>query len=199
MKFYKLTDPLFRAKLGTLTGMVMNFLYVIFRAVTGILYKSVWFVAMAVYHLTLGVTRAGLIIGREREIIRYRRTALTLFIINIPMGIMIALMIKTNSGFSYPGYVIYLSAAYTFWSFFKAVSGLIRFRRIGSPALSAAKVIDFVAAMMSLLGLQTAMIGRFSTDGEGFRRLMNTITGSAIYVFVILIAIYMLVKSKRRK
>lgn len=199
MKFYKLTDPLFRAKLGTLTGMVMNFLYVIFRAVTGILYKSVWFVAMAVYHLTLGVTRAGLIIGREREIIRYRRTALTLFIINIPMGIMIALMIKTNSGFSYPGYVIYFSAAYTFWSFFKAVSGLIRFRRIGSPALSAAKVIDFVAAMMSLLGLQTAMIGRFSTDGEDFRKLMNTITGSAIYVFVILIAIYMLVKSKRRK
>ena len=73
---------------------------------------------------------------------------------------------------------------------------LIRFRRLGSPILSAAKVLNFVAAMMSILGLQTAMISRFSENGENYRRMMNAITGGFVYGIVILIAIYMLLHGR---
>ena len=72
------------------------------------------------------------------------------------MGGMIVLMVRTNSGFSYPGYIIYLSALYTFYAMAVSVINLVKFRRLGSPILSAAKVLNLVSAMMSVLGLQTA-------------------------------------------
>ena len=92
--------------------------------------------------------------------------------------------------------MIYLSALYTFYTMTTAVINLVKFRRLGSPILSAAKVLNLVSAMMSVLGLQTAMISRFSENGEDYRRMMNAITGGFVYGFVILIALSMLLRSR---
>ena len=104
---------------------------------------------------------------------------------------------SSKSGFSYPGYIIYLSAFYTFYTMVISVLNLVKFRKLGSPILSAAKVLNFIAAMMSILGLQTAMISRFSENGEAYRKMMNTITGGFVYGIVIVIAITMLLHSKK--
>ena len=127
----------------------------------------------------------------------YRRTAWLIFLLNIPMGGMITLMVLTNSGYSYPGYVIYLSAMYTFYTMVTSVINLVRFRRLGSPILSAAKVLNFIAALMSILGLQTAMIAQFSVESDSFRKTMNAITGGVIWLCVILTAVYMLRRSRK--
>lgn len=128
---------------------------------------------MAVYYLVLGILRVYLISCYNRKnadrLRCYRNTAWLLFVLNIPMGGMILLMIKTNSGYSYPGYIIYVSAMYTFYIGIISVVNLVKFRRLGDPVLSAAKVLNLVSAMMSILGLQTTMISAFSKDGEGFR------------------------------
>ena len=197
-----LADMAFRGNLSIYQGMTVNFLYAIFRAVTGIRYASAWFISMAVYYLILGIIRAYLIVCyKERHVtdenICYRNTAWFLFLLNVPMGGMIILMIRTNSGFSYPGYVIYLSALYTFYTLIIAVRNLVKFRRVGSPILSAAKVLNLIDAMMSILGLQTAMISQFSMNGEGYRKMMNTITGGFVYGIVLAIAIYMLLYSRK--
>lgn len=108
-------------------------------------------------------------------------------------------MIKTNSGFSYPGYVIYFSALYTFYIMGMSIRNLEKYKKLGSPILSAAKVLNFVSAMMSVLGLQTAMLSVFSANGEGFRRLMNTVTGSIVYLAVVIIAVYMLIMASIKR
>lgn len=197
-------DLAFRGNISIYQGMTVNFLYTIFRAAAGIRYASVWFISMAVYYLILGAIRGYLIICYKQrhvkdENICYRNTAWFLFLLNIPMGGMIILMIQTNSGFSYPGYVIYLSALYTFYTLIISIRNLVKFRAVGSPILSAAKVLNFIAAMMSILGLQTAMISQFSTNGEGYRKMMNSITGGFVYGIVLAIAIYMLIHSRKVK
>lgn len=196
-----ISDLAFRGNISIYQGMTVNFLYMIFRAFTGIYYASVWLISMAVYYLILGVIRAYLVICYKQrqtkdETICYRNTAWSLFLLNIPMGGMIALMIQTDSGFSYPGYVIYLSALYTFYTLIISIRNVVKFRKVGSPILSAAKVLNFIAAMMSILGLQTAMISQFSTNGENFNKMMNTITGGFVYGIVLAIAIYMLLHSR---
>lgn len=108
-------------------------------------------------------------------------------------------MVLTDSGYSYPGYIIYISAMYTFYTAVVSVINIVKFRRLGSPVLSCAKVLNFVAAMMSVLGLQTAMITAFSTESDGFRRMMNAITGSAVWLAVIATAVYMLFRSRKQK
>lgn len=204
-----LTDMSFRDGFSIYQGMTVNFLYALFRTVTGIMYSSAWFISMAVYHFLLGGMKAYLIMAFKRknqmnslyEYGCYRRIAWLLFLLNIPMGGMIWLMIKTNSGFSYPGYVIYLSALYTFYTMGMSIRNLVKYKKLGSPILSAAKVLNFVSAMMSVLGLQTAMISAFSTNGEEFRKLMNTVTGGFVYGAVVVIAVCMIIKAsiKRKK
>lgn len=113
------------------------------------------------------------------------------------MGGMIVQMVLASSGYSYPGYVIYLSAMYTFYTLAMSVVNLVKFRKLGSPILSAAKILNFIAALMSILGLQTAMIAQFSAEDAHFRQLMNAITGGFVYGIVILIAIIMLPHSRK--
>ena len=197
-------DLAFRGSVSIYQGMMVNFFYVVFRIFVGIRYASVWFITIAIYYLLLGVMRLSLILSYRNRNVKselrcYRRTAWLLFLLNIPMGGMTVLMVLTDSGYSYPGYVIYLSALYTFYTIILAIVNLVKFRKLGSPILSAAKVLNFVAALMSLLGLQTAMISQFSNEGENFRRIMNALTGSGVWIAVILTAVYMLLHSRKMK
>lgn len=129
----------------------------------------------------------------------YRNIGYGLFLLNIPMGGMIILMIKTNAGYSYPSYIIYLSALYTFYTVIVAVINVVKFHKTGNLILSANKIINFVCVLMSILALQTAMISRFSSHGDSYRQMMNTITGGIVYVLVIMTAFYMIIHSKKGK
>lgn len=103
-----ISDLAFRGSVSIYQGMMVNFLYLVFRIILSIQYASVWFLSMAVYYLVLGVLRLLLILDyRHRDCLKelhsYRRTAWLLFLLNIPMGGMILLMVLTDSGYSYPG------------------------------------------------------------------------------------------------
>lgn len=191
-----LDDLTFRGGVSIYLGMFVDFFYVIFRIVVGVCYASVWFISMAVYYLVLGSIRLFLARSCRRDMAKearcYRLTAWSLFLLNIPMA-------AADNGYSYPGYVIYISAMYTFYTMIMSVANLARYRRLGSPVLSAAKALNFIAALMSVLGLQTAMIAEFSAEDEGFRRLMNSITGAAVWAAVIVTAVYMLICSGKMK
>lgn len=194
-----LSDLSLQGNINIYQGMIVSFFYTIFKAITGIYYASAWFISIAVYYLCLGIIRAYLIrfYKKKDEVKTYRNVGLSLFLLNIPMGGMIILMICTNSGFSYPGYIIYLSALYTFYSFIISIRDIVKFRKVGSPILSSAKVLNFICVMMSVLGLQTAMISKFSNHGEAYRQMMNMLTGGTVYSVVVIIALYMLVHSKK--
>ena len=195
-------DLAFRGSVSLYQGMMMNFLYVIFRVIVGIRYASVWFLSMAAYYVTLGGIRLFLLRSRRnstsaQELRCYRRTAWLLLLLNLPMGGMIVQMVVTNSSYTYPGYVIYLSAIYAFYAIIHAVMQLVKYRRLGSPLLSAGKVVSFASALMSVLGLQTAMIAQFGGGNEGFRRTMNALTGGVVWGMVLVTAVVMLMKTKR--
>ncbi len=197
-------DLAFRGSVSICQGMAVNFLFVVFRFFVGIRYASIWFFTMAMYYLLLGIIRLSLILSWRGRTMNsalrcLRRTAWLLLLLNIPMGGMITLMVLTDSGYSYPGYVIYLSAMYTFYTIILSAVHLVRCRRLGSPILSASKVLNFAAALMSLLGLQTAMISQFSTRGKDFRRGMNAVTGGSVWLGVILLAVYMLHRSRKMR
>lgn len=188
-------DLAFRGRVSLYLSAILNFAYVLLRAVVGFRLRSVWLLSLAAYHLALGLLRVYLIVGVRRgadEHRRYRTTAWLLLALNLTVGGMIIQMVRDHANFVYAGPLIYLSAAYAFYALGMAVANIVRFRRLGSPILSAAKALNWVAAMISVLGLQTALLARFSVGSPAFSRLMNMLTGSAVYVLVILTALYML-------
>lgn len=200
-------DKAFRAEVAMIGGLIINLLYTVFRLGLGLYYLSPWFISMGLYYLGLGALRGRLLLGlRNRqdkgpdyEYGCYSRTARELFLLNIPMGAMIVLMIFTDYGYNYPGAVIYLSAMHAFYMVISSFIRLRKNRELDSPILMAAGIIKCIEAMMSLLGLQTALIARFSEEGQTFGQTMNAISGSVIYIMVIGAAVYMLIHARKAR
>ena len=189
-------DRIFRASVNLQLVMVLNYLYAAYNLLIGLQSGSVWLLSLGVYTLMLAIVRTDLTLSHHRgrklppdalprhESRCYRRVAWSLLALNVPIGGLTLLMVSGQSVSALPGHLIYLSALYTFVMMFLAISNLIRFRKLGSPILSAAKVLSLVA--------QSALIDRFGTAQGSFRLMMTRLTGSAVYAAVLIIAVWML-------
>lgn len=82
---------------------------------------------------------------------------------------------------------------------FTALMNVIKFRKHGSPVMSAAKVIDLTAALVSTLSLETAMLSQFGgLDNMTFRRNMTAATGSAVCIIVLALSVFMIVRATKQ-
>lgn len=183
-----LKEAMFRTEASLYQGFFINLLYAGIKLFSGILYRSVWFVTLAVYYVLLALMRASLLHyvrkgGKDKisEWRRYRLCGIILLIMNAALTGIVVLVIYENSGFEYPGMLIYVMAVYAFYATITAVRNVAKFRRYGSPVMSAAKVISLTAALVSMLSLETAMLTQFgAADDPMFRRIMTASTGAGI-------------------
>lgn len=201
-----LNDMMFKGTVSLYQGLAMSTLYAVFKTITAIYYNSAWLYSVSAYYFFFGVIRLILVHGSRKlkntdengklflEYRQYRVCGILTFLINIAMTGMTFLMIHDNEHSEYPGFIIYLSAIYTFYAFIIAVRNLVKFHKIKSPILSASKALNFEAAMMSLFSLQTSMIAEFGGD-DSFRQIANTITGAAVCTATFGIAVFMIINS----
>ncbi len=75
---------------------------------------------------------------------------------------------------------------------------LCKYRKIGSPILSASKAVSLIGAAMSVMALQSAMLVQFGDENSTFRQTMNTATGSAVTVLAMVITVYMIIYALRQ-
>ena len=198
-----LTDARFRAGVSLYRGFFINLLYIVLKLVSGIVYRSAWFIALAVYYILLAVMRFLLVrrlhIQDEIAELRcYRLCGIMLLIMNQALTGIVVFMVQQKKGFAYPGYLIYAMAAYSFYAVTVAVINIVKTRKQKSPILSAAKAINFVAALVSLLSLTTAMLSRFGGEANAdFDRTMTAAVGGAVCTVVIGMAIYMIGRANK--
>lgn len=200
-----LEDVRFRTEISLYMGFFINLLYIVMKMASGIYYHSVWFISVAVYYILLAFMRFLLFrrgkVGTtgnylEAELKRYRMCGILLLIMNQALAGIVVFMVHQNKSYDYPGYLIYAMAAYSFYCVILASINIVKFRRHGSPVLSAAKVISLVSAMVSILSLETAMVTRFGDkDDFVFRQVMTGATGGGVCTLVLGIAVFMIVKS----
>ena len=201
-------DVIFRSEITLHGGLCMTLLYTALNLFSGIRYRSTWFIALAFYYMLLSVMRAVLVryvhsrpIGEDisSELRHYRVCGIILLFMNQALVGIVVAMVTQNRGFSYSGLLIYMMALYTFYITIAAVVNVVKFRKHGSPILSAAKVISLTAALVSMLSLATAMLAQFGQDDEEeFRRIMIGAFGGAVCAVVLAMAIYMIVRSTKQ-
>ena len=200
-----LKDVRFRTEISLYLGFGINLLYIVMKMASGIYYHSVWFISVAVYYILLAIMRFLLFrrgktktagIHPEAELKRYRMCGILLLIMNQALAGIVVFMVHQNKSYDYPGVLIYAMAVYSFYCVITASVKVVRFRRHGSPVLSAAKVISLVSAMVSILSLETAMVTRFGDEDDFlFRRVMTGATGGGVCILVLGIAVFMIIKS----
>ena len=206
-----LVDRFFRAEVSLYTGFVINILYAGLKMVSGIVYGSVWFISLSVYYILLAAMRLLLLThtlkkrkNRDNkdlaaEYKRYRSCGVLLVFMTLALSGIILFIIQREGGYDYPGVLIYIMAAYAFYSLISAGINIVKFRRQASPVLSAAKAVNLTAALVSMLALETAMLSQFgSGDDMDFQQIMLAVSGGAFCAFIFGMAIYMIVHGGRK-
>lgn len=203
-----MTDIPFRTHVTLYCSLIINMLYVAINLFSGILYNSVWFITLAVYYTILAimrfllvrfVNRTGIKNDYVRELRRSRLCGMILMTVNLALSGVVVLIIVQNKGFEYNGILIYVMAMYTFYITINAIVNIIKYRKLGSPVMSTAKVINLAAALVSMLSLETAMLSQFGSEenSEHFNQIMIAATGAGVQVIVLTMSVYIIVKSSK--
>lgn len=198
-------DPALRVRVSLWVSLVGNSAYALLQLGLAVWHRSVWFYSLAVYYLLLICMRFFLLrdiqnadTTPQKGWKRYRFCGIVL----IPMNITLCGIVLYISGFGYgaqhhPITTIAL-AAYTFTATTVAITNAIRYKKLKSPTLTAAKSISLIAALVSMLTLESAMLAAFGGEGDAlFRRAITAITGAAICAFVLMMAVYMIANAHK--
>lgn len=187
----------------------LNLVYAVSGMVAGITNQSLWLIAVAFYYLVLGGMKYFVLrqsnkifleipedMGIVAGIKSYRMCGALMFILNIAMTGMVVQMILNNEYRLYPGYLIYLSAAVTFFGFLSAAFNVAKSRKKKDYLSEAVKMINLVSSLMSVFILQAALISIFGNDCY-FMVLMNSVMGGTICFTCVITAIIMICNGNR--
>ena len=203
-----LTDVMFKTHVSLYRSLAINLLYVALNLVSGLLYKSVWYVILAGYYAILSVMRFLLVrfvrktgIGKDRigELRRSRLCAWILLLVNAALSGAVLMMMYQGRGSEYAGMFIYVMAMYTFYITVSAIIDLFKYQKYQSPVMSTAKIINLTAALVSMLNLETAMLAAFGGADMTLRdqRIMIAATGAGVSAVVIVLAVYTIRRATR--
>lgn len=201
-------EPDFKSRVLLYRGAGINIIYAVFKLVMGIIYRSEWMIAIAVYYVILILLKLTLVRRDFRDIRQktisdelskwrsYRMVGWLMLLLNIGLSGITVQVVAQNRSFTYPGVLIFAIAAYSFYRFVIAITRLVKDRGNPDPLFSVAKRIDLCFAITSFFTLQTAMFASFSSGLNV--RVPNIITGTAVAVIITVIAIIMIIRASRK-
>ena len=201
------TDPVFHARFMLYRGAVINLCFALYKMIMGIVLSSGWLMSVAGYYGILTVLKY-FVIRQDIQNIRYkncqnqaaqwrmyRNTGYMMLLLNIGLVSIMGYVLFGNRSFSYPGFLIYAMAVFTFYRITAAIVRFLKDRKKAEPVFGAARMIDISFAVIAVFVLQTAMFSSFSPDMDV--RLPNFITGISATLIVTGIAISMVITGVR--
>ena len=202
-----LTDRVFRTKISLYLSLVISLLYVGINLWSWTISHSWWFVVLAVYYVIMAGMRFLLVryvrineIGTSilGEWKRSRVCAYILLLINLSLSGAVLMILYQHRGYDYPGMMIYVMALYTFYSTTHAIVDIVKYRKLGSPIMSTAKIVSLSAALVSMLNLETAMFAQFGGEmSVEHQHLFIILTGAGVSMTVVTLSVILIVKATK--
>lgn len=202
-----MTDQYFKVRSGLALSFFVNLCYAGFKLACAARYSSFWDGALAVYYVLLCAVRMYLICrvptGPEgqnmvRELRHYRATGIFLLLLDLALSVIATQIVRDGYGGNYPGMLIYVAALHAFYSLTLAIVNTVKYRRLHSPVLSAAKAVNLTTALVSIFNLETAMIAQFGAEQAHFRLVMTACTAFAVCALVLGTAVFMVISANRK-
>ncbi len=202
-----MTDRVFRTNISLSISFVISMLYVGINLWSWHALKSYWFMVLAVYYVIMAVMRYLLVryvriqkIGTDilSEWKRSRICAYILLLINLSLSGAVLMILYQHRGYDYPGMMIYVMALYTFYALTMSIVDIVKYRKMGSPIMSTAKIVSLSAALVSMLNLETAMFAQFgaSLSSEN-QQIFIILTGAGISITVVTLSVILIVRATK--
>ena len=202
-----MTDRSFRARVSLYLSLGINLLYVGLQGVQWYLFRSWWFVVLAAYYVILSLMRFLLVryvhkneIG-QRVLAEWKTARVCagfLLLINLSLSAAVLMILYQDRGYDYGSILIYVIALYTFYSTIHAIVDIIKYRKLGSPIMSTAKIVSLSAALMSMLNLETAMFSQFGADlSPENQRIFIILTGAGVSIIVVTLSVWLIMRATK--
>ena len=202
-------DTRLRVNVSLYGTLIYNTAYALLQLGMGFWHHTFWFYSLAGYYISLAVMRFFLVRHTSKhkpgekmrdELIKYRACGIIFLVMNLALTLMIFFMVYWNRTFHHHEITTIALAAYTFTSLTLAIINTVKYRKYNSPVYSASKAISLASACVSMLTLESTML---TTFGDGTmsltgRRVLLGLSGGAISVFIIAMAIYMIVQANKK-
>lgn len=195
-------DHKLRYKISLFTSLILNIVYAVFKLIFGIIFKSFWFISFALYYILLIMLRSNIAkselkgnINLGDEFIKYRKTGIILLLTNVILTIIILIIVNQKIMNIYPDWMAITVAVYTFYLLFNSIFSLIKYRKYKSPLISSSKVINVITSLVSLISLEIILIPTFGSNQTEFFEIMIMATGGGIALIIIIISLYMIIRS----
>ena len=202
-----MTDSVFRTDISLSVSLVISMLYAGINLWSWYALKSYWFMVLAVYYVIMAVMRYLLVryvrirkIGTDilSEWKRSKVCAYILLLINLSLSGAVLMILYQHRGYDYPGVMIYVMALYTFYALTMSIVDIVKYRKMGSPIMSTAKIVSLSAALVSMLNLETAMFAQFGADmAQQDQNLMIMLTGAGISITVVTLCVILIVRATK--
>lgn len=189
--------------------LILNVSFFAYNIITGIIYHSVWYFAMAFFYVILTMLRSTLLRGQvhaltassgeqkhRQELHSYRQTGLQLLSLDIVLVILAVRMIWRNEGLHYSYFIIYVQILYTL---FRAIYMIVTFvvnHNKWTLITGASVNINLCAFLIAVYTLQTAITSAFVRAGH-YRRILNIAGGIIVFGSITLLSIRMLVRGTK--
>lgn len=206
LKKYKFTRIIlnnygYRTILFSFFSFILNVAYVVFIGIFGILSRSAWYISIASYYLILSLTKGSVFYNRKKNNTEIKQAkvykfcgVMLIFLTFVLSGILI-LIYTTNMSFKYAGIMIYAVAAYTFYYLILAIYNYFKAKKYEDLFIESIRNINLAKSLVSVIVLQVAMFHAFSPENQ--KSIANAITGCTISILILIIGIFMIVKSNK--
>lgn len=202
-----LTDRVFRTNISLSVSLIISMLYVGINLWSWHMLRSWWFMVLAVYYGIMAVMRFLLVryvrlqkIGVHilKEWKRARACAGILLLVNLSLSGAVLMILYQSKGYDYPGIMIYVMALYTFYATIHAIADIVRYRKLGSPVMTTAKIVSLSGALVSMLNLETAMFAQFGGDmAPENQRLFIILTGAGVSMVIVTLSLILIVSANK--
>ena len=199
-----LHDVRYRIVFTAFISLIINISYAFYNGILGIMYASVWFLAMFAYYTLLSVMRFSAVLYEYKS-----KTHNEKFVMKF-IGVMLILMSLVLSGLTYYSIandvanknnkiVMITIATYSFYKIIMAIINLIKIRKYKSYLLITIRNIAFADAAVSIFSLQRSMLVSFEGMTSENIQVMNICTGTAVCLLVFILGLLMTMRSSFQK
>lgn len=201
LRKYK-NDYKLRYKISLIVSLIFNLLYALFKLLSGIIFRSVWFISFAFYYILLVIVRYN--IAKQKlddsttlkdEYIKYKNVGVILLFINVILTFIVLIIVNEQVMNIYPSWIAITVATYTFYLIFISIYNLIKYRKYKSPLMASSKIVNVVTSLVSLISLEIILIPTFGNVNDLFFEVMIMTTGGGIALIVFIISLYMIIRS----
>ena len=204
-QFNRLGNKHQRIFLFAFASFVVNITYGIGNAVVGFMTFSWWFITLSAYYIILSIMRFALVMSEKRskaknienEVFAKRFSGVMLICLSVALIGTVILTIRQDIGTKFHEIIMITIATYTFTKLVFAIINLCKSKKLNLPIVKALRNISLADATVSMFSLQRSMLTSFEGMETADIRLFNTLTGTAVFLVVLILGINLLRKGTK--